>query len=284
MVSHWWQKDVAYYVKHSAGDLQKDENVDRMVEVMLAKGSPRPVGLEGAFWRFEYIDIVGDPDFRKGVAREIKKTDRSLGAIFRVIIDELTSAHGQERACVKFPLDVGHLGKLLQWYPGGKVIHITRDPRAMAMSRTNDPGGTAIEVKEHPRMAGVIRKAKVGLVLQQYCWTASIHEKYKGVENYRLFQYEDLLANPEKTLKRVCAFTGSEYVPEMLQPEKGRHLHQASSITGKQQLGFDKKAASRWVEVISPVDRWMISAFTRKSMEKLEYFPESHPLFAQTTS
>lgn len=282
MLSYWWQDDVASYIKSGAGDLSRDENVEKMVQVMFAKGSPRPRGLEGAFWRFEYIDLVTDPVFQRSVAQAIKKSDRKVGSIFRITIDELTRASGQERACVKFPLDVGHLPKLFQWYPGCKVVHITRDPRAMAMSRTNDPGGTAIKVQQHPKVAALIRRAAVGLVLQQYCWTAKLHDRYKTFDNYGLFQYEDLLANPEETLRRVCAFAECEFVPQMLQPERGKHLHQASSITGKQQLGFDRKAASRWLEIISPMDRWMISAVTRKSMRTFGYFPENHPLFART--
>ena len=36
---------------------------------------------------------------------------------------------------------------------------------------------------------------------------------------------------------------GEYFVPEMLNLQKGRHEHQASSLTGKRQKNIDKKAA-----------------------------------------
>src|SRR5439155_4549605 len=129
--------------------------------------------------------------------------------------------------------------ELLAWFPDCRVMHITRDPRAVAMSKTNDPSGTAIRVLNHPRLAWLIRKLSVWSVIAQYRQTARLHSRFQHLSNYKLFRYEDLLAEPERTLKEVCKFIEVEFKQELLHPEAGMHLHQPSSLTGKQQKAFD---------------------------------------------
>jgi hypothetical protein len=271
------QRDFRFFLNTQARDLSTDEDVEKMVDLCLSKKSIP--GLEGAFWRFEGIQAAENPDLRKEISRRIKDSDRSLGAVARAMIEEITRFSGNDRACVKFPVDVGHIPELIEWFPGCKIVHITRDPRALAMSKSNDPSGTAIKIVEHPHLAWLIRKVSVWLTIAQYRLTAKLHVRFKQLKNYRLFRYEDLLAEPERILRELCEFIEADFSEEMLEPQRGQHEHQPSSLTGKRQKAFDSKAATRWKTVISRVDYWLISAFTRRSMKKLGYNPKTHPIF-----
>jgi hypothetical protein len=275
LAPRWWQKDVAYLIRTRLGSLDTDAKVERMVEMFFSRmGYP---GLEGAYWRFEnYEHIVDDPEFRRNFTTRIKKSDRSLGSIFKALIDEITRAAGKTRPCVKFPLDVGHVPQLLAWYPDCKVMHITRDPRAMATSRTNDPSGTAIRAGRHAYLSSGIRKAAILIAVMQYVWSSRLHVGYQSLPNYKLFRYEDLLYNPEEVIRDLCSFLELEFSPEMLQPQKGRHEHQPSSITGKRQKEFDREAAWRWRNVISRSDACMIGLLTKRSMQRLAYHPAKY--------
>ncbi len=276
------QKDFRYFLKSHAAELNNDEGVDTVVERCFAnKGYP---GLEGAFWRFGRVKAAADPALHKAVAEKIKTSDRSVGAICRIFIEEITRFSGHERACVKFPVDSEHIPELIRWFPDCRVIHITRDPRALAMSKSNDPSGTALKILGHPRLAWVIRKFAAWHVIRQYRRSAILHSTCSGLPSYRLFRYEDLLAEPKRVLQELCEFAEIEFVPEMLEPEKGQHDHQPSSLTGKQQKSFDPRAAIRWMSVISRFDRWLISSFTRTSMTRLGYDPRSHPIFDSVRS
>lgn len=276
-LSDWRHKDFRYFIKTQLGDLTIDQNVDKMVELCFAK-RPLP-GLDSTFWRFENIEVENDPELRRAVSRQIKQSDRSVGAIARVLIQEITRFNGCERACVKFPVDLGHMPELLAWFPDCRIVHITRDPRAMAMSKTNDPSGTAIKVLAHPRLAWLIRKLSAWLVITQYRQTAQLHRRLQHLRNYRLFRYEDLLADPENTLRELCRFTDVEFSQALLHPETGRHEHQRSSLTGEQRKAFDPSAAVRWQEVIPAFDRWLITRLTKRSMRTLGYDPATHPIF-----
>lgn len=276
-LSHAGQRDFRFFLNTQARNLSTLEDVNTLVELCFSrKNIP---GLEGAFWRFEGIPAVDDPEFRKEVARRIMDSDRSLGAIARILLEEITRFSGYERACVKFPVDVGHIPELIKWFPDCKIVHITRDPRALAMSKSNDPSGTAIKVVEHPRLAWLIKKISVWLTVLQYRLSAKLHLRFKELSNYRLFRYEDLLAEPERILRELCDFIGTDFTNDMLEPQKGRHEHQPSSLTGKRQKAFDPKAATRWRSVISRVDYWLISCLTGRSMKKLGYNPKTHPIF-----
>jgi len=270
-------KDFRYFLKSLVGDVTNDENIDKMVELCFAR-KPTP-GLEGVFWSFVRIEAADDPELRREISRRIKQSDRSLGAIARVFIEEITRFSGCERACVKFPVDVGHLREVLSWFPDCRIMHITRDPRALAMSKSNDPFGTAVKVLEHPRLGWLIRTLSVCFVISQYRRSATVHRQCRHLRNYRLFRYEDLLAEPEKILRGLCKFIDVEFTQDLLHPETGIHLHQPSSLTGKQKKAFDPSAAVRWQEVISPIDNWLITTLTKRSMKILEYNPDTHPIF-----
>jgi len=152
------------------------------------------------------------------------------------------------------------------------------------MSKTNDPSGTAIKVVKHPRLAWLIRKGAIWFNIVLYRKTAKIHKHLKGLANYRLFRYEDLLFDPEKTLRELCAFIEVDFTEAMLEPQSGRHDHQPSSLTGKRQKAFDREAAIRWRKVISPLDDMIISGLTKRSMRILGYNPATHPIFEEHQS
>ena len=274
------QRDFRFFLNTQARSLSSVEEVNTLVELCFSrKNIP---GLEGSFWRFEGISVVDDPVLRKEVARRIMESDRSVGAVARIITEEITRFTGCERACMKFPVDVEHIPELTQWFPNCKIVHITRDPRALAMSKSNDPSGTAIRLIEHPGFAWLIRKAAVCATITQYRLSAELHERFRDLGNYRLFRYEDLLINPERVLRELCEFIETEFREEMLEPQKGRHEHQPSSLTGKRQKAFDPSAATRWRDVISRFDYCVISLLTRRSMKKLDYNPKTHPIFGHS--
>src|SRR5262245_3917684 len=118
------QRDFKFFMMSQAADLSNDADVDKMVELCFSKKAFP--GLEAAFWRFEGIKVAEDPALQTAIAGRIKASDRSFGAVCRVIIEEFTRFSGCNRACVKFPVDVEHIPELIQWFPGCKVIHITR--------------------------------------------------------------------------------------------------------------------------------------------------------------
>ncbi|MBA2547304.1 MAG: sulfotransferase [Burkholderiaceae bacterium] len=271
------QRDFRFFIRTQIGSLTDDRNVERMVKLCLSR-QDLP-GLGGAMWKFKGIEAADDPRLLQALARRIKDSNRTIESIVRILLEELTRFSGCSRACVKFPVEVRHIPTLIRWFPDCRIVHITRDPRALSMSKSNDPSGTASRVAAHPRLAWAIRKAALAMVIAQYRQSARIHQRCKRLDNYRLFRYEDLLADPRKTLVELCDFIQTDFIEEMLEPQRGRHEHQPSSLTGRQQKSFDSEAAVRWRRVIPAFDKAIILALTRRSMEQLGYSADLHPIF-----
>src|SRR5687767_4744878 len=116
------QRDFQYFLTTQARDLSTAPQIEKMVELCFSRKAIS--GLEGAFWRFEGIDVVDNPALRKEVARRIGTSDKSLGAIARILLEEIARFSGYERVCVKFPVDVTKMGTLLEWFPDCKIVHI----------------------------------------------------------------------------------------------------------------------------------------------------------------
>lgn len=266
-----WRKDIRYFIRNQVGDLSKKKDIEKMIELMFSR--EWILGITGDFWYYT-IQKVNDPNLKKKLCHKIFLSDKSIESIFKILVEEITRFTRCSRCCLKFPVYVNHVPKLLQWYPRCKIIHIIRDPRAMAISRTNDPGGTRKKVQKYPRMSPIIRKAMILFVIVQYIWTSKLHCKYEKNDNYALFRYEDLLADPERVIKELCEFVEIDFVPKMLQPEEG----QASSLTGRKQRGFDKKAAFRWLTVISPFEKRIISLLLKRSMKRFKYDSTNHSI------
>ena len=267
-----WHKDFSYFRRTQVGDLSTDENVRRMVDLIFSR-QPVP-GLSSWFWNTQ-IHRGDGPSLKDRLYLKILASDRSLGSIFKVLIEQVTESRGQGRCCVKFPVYPSHISKLLQWYPNCRIVHITRDPRATSISKTSDPGGTQKLTRKYPRMSFIIRKMMILFVIIQYNWTSKIHRRYKNLDNYALFRYEDLLVDPESVIKELCDFIEVDFCQEMLEI-KGA---QKSSITGSKSAGIDRRVGLRWKQVISPFEEWMVTLLTKRAMARFGFVPKIHPLY-----
>src|SRR6476620_3652137 len=89
------QRDFKFFLRTQARDLSSDEDIEKMVELCFSK-KPIP-GLEGAFWRFEGIEAATNQQLKHKIIRRIKESDRTLAAIARSIIEEITAFSGCDR-------------------------------------------------------------------------------------------------------------------------------------------------------------------------------------------
>jgi hypothetical protein len=260
-------------MKNIGRDLHNNEKmIEKMIHFIF---SDRIIpGIEASFW-INDIKKMNEKELKEKLIAKINNSDKTLRSIFKILIEEVTLFNGFERCCAKFPMYVNHVPKLLEWFPECKVVHITRDPRAIAMSRKNDPGGTQIKIQQYPRLKGIIRKVMTIFVILQYIWTSRLHCKYMKYDRYKLFKYEDLLHDPKKVINELCIFTEVDFYPDMLSPNKG----QASSITGKKLNGFNKEAAYHWINVITPFEKRLITSITKKSMQRFGYDYKNHQVF-----
>ena len=266
-----WHRDFRYFLKQNVGDLRKDANVIRMLDLLFS--GQKYEGLRGNYW--EQIQGVKPDLLKNNLKKSILESDRSLGAIFKALIIESTRIRGYHRCLIKFPVYVNHLDELFEWFPDAPVVHITRDPRGTAASKTSDPGGTAKRIREFPALKGVISMVMTMFVVIQYIWTSYSHIKAAHHQRYALYRYEDLLHDPETTITKLCNHIGIQFTNALLNPNSG----QPSSLTGEIRGGFDRKSALHWELRLSPSQAKIILFLTKAAMRRLGYNPSKHPIY-----
>ncbi len=112
-------------------------------------------------------------------------------------------SRGKPRAGDKTPAYVWHLPVLDRMFPRARFIHIIRDGRDVALSHVN----VAFLQKRLEEAAIYWRHA----VLAARGYGAAL-----GPERYREVRYEDLLDDPEGTVRSLCGFVDLEFDESML--------------------------------------------------------------------
>jgi hypothetical protein len=263
-----WNWDFRVLMR-KAGDLSNDQNVRNLVNSMFS--DPAPVGIRRSPWFWRHMRQMGANGLADALLnRLLAEEKRDIGSIFRAIIEEATKQRSKRRAAVQFPVYPAYMQRLSLWWPEAILLHVSRDPRALAASKTNDPGGTGGLIKRYPRIRPLLELGGMTFATLQYRWASHAHASMRGRQNYKAFFYEDLVTEPEKTVKCICEFCHLNFIDAMLQPGPG----QASSVTGQRAGGFDTSRVDGWRQVLSPWQVTLITRATASSMRRFGYCPD----------
>jgi len=128
---------------------------------------------------------------------------RNIPSVFDGVFGFFAKREGKIRWCEKTPMHVLHLPLLKAQFPEAKFLHIIRDGRDAAAS-FNRRWNYRPEMTVY-RWRNALRTARVsGLSLPDDC--------------YFELRYEELVREPEHSLRQVCEFIGETFHQQMLQP------------------------------------------------------------------
>jgi hypothetical protein len=263
-----WNWDFRVLIRR-AGDLSVDQNVQRLIVAMFSEPPPKGIRRSPYFWR-QMRRMAANGMAEAILHRILAAKQRDIGCVFRSIIVEATLHRSKSQAVVQFPVYPAYVDRLSHWWPEAYLLHISRDPRSLAASKTNDPGGTGNLIKRFPRFQPILRFAGMSFATLQYIWASRAHARMVGQRNYKTFFYEQLVTEPERTVRNICDFCGLDFQVAMLTPGPG----QASSLTGQKVGGFDTTRAHGWQQTLSPRQSYLIGRITASSMRRFGYVPE----------
>ncbi|MDI6100036.1 sulfotransferase [Actinoplanes sp. NEAU-A12] len=152
--------------------------------------------------QFEDLGLNGDE-----VTAAIVAGPPTLGSACGIVYRMYSQRFGKPRWGDKRPLYLRHLPTILRLFPDAQIINIMRDGRDCVAS-----------LKETPWKPSEFDK------LIDY-WTKSadaslLAERRYPKDVYHQVRYEDLVADPEPHLRRVCEFLREDYDPAMSTPNK----------------------------------------------------------------
>jgi hypothetical protein len=242
------------------GDMSNDANVCRLVDDMYAGRFP------GTYWellRSGHLRV--DKDM---LLREVLNSDRSAKGIYEAMMKVHPDITEDTILGDKNPGHLYHVPALLDWFPQAKIIHTFRDSRAILASewkrRMNDRPSTLLSTLTKPFYSLLI----VIHVTITWVYAARLHQKYKEAypQSYYLSRFEDLINQPEKSVRELCQFLEVEFDPKMLEPRIF-----GSSFASQAGTGFDQQALSRWQDNLKPwMNTWLL-LWGRKYLREFGY-------------
>ena len=151
-------------------------------------------------------------------------------------------------------------------FPDGKIFHIYRDVRGVFASWA--------------KMSFMSDHLYLNIIFN---WIDSINHlrRYRETfpaDRYHTIKFEDIHADPEGTIGRLCAFIGVEVEPQQLQPEKWPDLFDrryikanVSSHDRKTYYGFHRKLSENWRSALKPWQLAIVEFLAREQLEAMGY-------------
>jgi hypothetical protein len=185
--------------------------------------------------------------------------ERGVYGVKAALYDQYRRAKGKKRWGCKSTFVIRYVDRVRSLHPGAKFIHLVRDGRDVAVSAK-----TSVFNHFHPHYVGRLwgEQQRTAIELAKKLPAGSM----LGV------RYEDLLDDPAKTVRAVCAFLGEDYSDALLDYFKSG---EAKSLAGSSRSweNVDKPVLkdnrSKYKRGLSAAE---IEAFELQAFEELKHF------------
>ncbi|GAA0551578.1 sulfotransferase family protein [Actinomadura livida] len=177
----------SYEVRQTFGDLELAENRRRLAEWIV----------KGKDTKFHVLKLDADRTIE-----EIVQAPPTLGSALATVFRAYAREHGKPRWGDKRPSYFRRVPMLQRMFPDAQFVHLVRDGRDAVSS-----------LKKMPWYHGDTFSA--ALTWREAVDTGKCLARRLGPETFYEFRYEDLVAEPENSLRRLCAFLGEDYHPAM---------------------------------------------------------------------
>jgi hypothetical protein len=252
------------------GDPSEDATVERIVEFLYGPGLHDASRLRdpSRLWIWLRRTIP-----REVFLRRLLDGERGERGVFRAVLDAYAEKKGKQIGGEKTPAHLRYVPELIAWFPGARIIHMLRDPRAIYTSevrrRRDAPGGVPYRIaRAIPGALTIWMLVETTLVWAEGARRARRYGR-QFPRQYRLVRFEDLVREPERIVAELAAYVGVEYDAAMLEQtvvSRGARLGE---------VGIDAAAADRWRGSIPGwIDRWFRVVF-RRELVRHGYLPDS---------
>jgi hypothetical protein len=198
--------------------------------------------------------------------------DRELTppALFRAVIFEAARILGACIPCDQTPRNVYFIRDILEHFPDARIVVVIRDPRGVFAAQKDrwkltTLGAWAVPGAERRRRR--VNAHPIAIALQ---WRAAVlaAEPYFSNESVVVLKFEDLVAHPQMTIRRLCHFLGLAFIEEMLEVPVLDPDHVDS---GRRCL--DVREAARWRELLNTTEVFLLERVAGRTMRRLGYQP-----------
>ena len=180
--------------------------------------------------------------------------------VFDIMMQLVLAARQKQIFCEKTPQHLQNLNEILALYPQAKFIHLIRDGRDVVNSLIKMPW----------RPPGLINNARFWL---RYIKLGEAAERHIPASNLATYKYEDLLLEPETTLKSICEFIGISYEPNILGSSSSEPVFANWEAEWKHKASqeLDPSRIGAWREEFSDDSAAIVNCFLAPTLKRLGY-------------
>jgi hypothetical protein len=139
---------------------------------------------------------------REQVAEALASRPPTIPSLFESLTAEHAAANGKARWVEKTPRHLAHVATIRREWPDAPIVRMVRDPRDTALSLSRVPFGSPSVVVDLCQVVTLDRASA---------------RFFRSDARSITIRLEDLVADPERELRRVCQLIGEDYDPQMVE-------------------------------------------------------------------
>lgn len=169
------------------GDLAEPRNLERCLDDM-----------------FRYKHVVFLRPDRRRIEEDFRRGEPTYARLFSMFLVHFAEATGKPRWGAQTGLIERYAEHLFRGYPGLKIVHMVRDPRDRYQA----------SIEKWPK-----GKGRAGGAVARWNYSLRLAERHRSnhPEDYLIVRFEDLVREPEQTVRSVCAFLDEDFHSAMME-------------------------------------------------------------------
>lgn len=179
--------------------------------------------------------------------------DNNAGQRMKSALLSVAHAAGNRIYVDKSPDAIPEAERLAGLFPGSRFIHLVRDPR---------PTVSSLVKRQY------LELHEAALLYQDWTDHALGLARWWPAQRLLRIRYEDLITDPEATLRTVCTWMGIDFQPAMLQ------LGEADATSGDGayvKSTFDHAKLTAWQQTMSTAELAVVERICQPAMRELNY-------------
>jgi hypothetical protein len=232
--------------RRSFGDLRGKGNRRRLARTVVKKKGTK----------FRHLGL--DPE---RVKKEIVEGPPTLGSALAAPYRLYAQDRGKARWGDKRPTYFRNVGLIRELFPDAQIVHLVRDPRDCVASLKR------------------MRWWRQGVAGATATWVHSVDcarraQRTLPPDSFFELRYEDLVADPQGQLEKLCSFLGEAFEETMLEPQtEAARLpeRQRSNWHRETQKEVGPRRIGAYAEVLTPEELALVEGATGSRMRRLGY-------------
>lgn len=192
--------------------------------------------------------------------------------VYRTFLEYETIRNNKSIPCEQTPRNLLYMTEILNYFKTeARVIAMVRDPRDVLLSQKRKWKRKRMGMPEIPWHESVRTWMNYHPITISLLWVSSINasKMYKSDERVLHIKYEALVNSSNRTLEKICDFTGLSYDPEMLQITM---RDSSNRNDDKSVIGIDSSRVGQWKNKgLNEAEVYLCQKITKLLMQEFGY-------------